>query len=236
MLKSNRRQRPRPRRVSPRVPVDQQRKELIDDDVVRGVWYLRDHTWGDDPPDLAGFGIGVGMEATSRSYVAGVWRVPASDPVVQKAAALSALPRARQAVTRAATLIRWPSASCSWTASATHDDVELTQFLALRLRSPIQRPADGGLGLYLPAINSISVRNKNPLNNLKDGKQTLDQWRQTGFARVNLFDSLAGRTYPNTQFAAIPRCGSLRGTALPSPNPSIWWKAASATPRRWTGT
>jgi hypothetical protein len=185
---------PAPRPASPpRVPVQEQRK--IDDAVVNGVWYLRGHPWGDGPPDLPEDGLSASMAALPALTLLECG-VPASDPLVQKAAALVRA-KVRQAMTSRDTY-QLALAVLFLDRLGDKRDAELIQFLALRLVAG-QRLADGGWDYSCPQLDDPAV--KNLLQQLKDGKQTLEQWRQTAL-KGKPFDT--GRSdNSNTQFAVL---------------------------------
>jgi hypothetical protein len=177
----------------PRVPVAQQRK--IDDAIVNGVWYLRDHPWGDDPPDLSGYGLSISMAALPALTLLECG-VPASDPLVQKAAALVRT-KARQAVTDRDTY-QLALAILFLDRLGDKKDAELIQLLALRLVAG-QRLADGGWDYTCPQFDKPAI--KTLLQQLRDGKKTLEQWRQTAL-NGKPFDM--GRSdNSNTQFAVL---------------------------------
>ena len=100
--------------------------------------------------------------------------VPPSDPIVQKAAALVRA-QVRQAVTSRDTY-QLALAVLFLDRLGDKRDAELIQFLALRLVAG-QRLADGGWDYTCPQFDKPVI--KTLLQHLKDGKQTLEQWRQT---------------------------------------------------------
>ncbi len=177
----------------PRVPIEGQRK--IDDAVVNGVWYLRGYPWGEDPPDLSGYGLDVSMESLPALTLLECG-VPASDPLVQKAAALVRT-KARQAVTGRDTY-QLALAILFLDRLGEKRDAELIQLMALRLVAG-QRLADGGWDYTCPQFDKPAI--KTMLQQLRDGKQTLETWRQNSL-KGKPFDT--GRSdNSNTQFAVL---------------------------------
>jgi hypothetical protein len=177
----------------PRVPLAQQRK--IDEAIVNGVWYLRDHPWGDDPPDLKGYGLTVSMAALPGLTLLECG-VPSGDPLVQKAAELVRT-KAPRAVTNCDTY-QITLAILFLDRLGEYRDSDLIKFLALRLVAG-QRLSDGGWDYACPQLDQATTEDL--LQHLRDPGQTLEQWRETAL-KSKPFDP--GRSdNSNTQFAVL---------------------------------
>jgi hypothetical protein len=206
----------------PAPSVDAAEERKIDDAIVQGVWYLREHqlptgTWGDNLP-ANGSAVAVGFAALPGLALLECG-VPASDPLMertaglvrqkapaqsaaydtyQRALALLFLDRLAEAKAEGAPQLRLavrPVAGAS--PPAEDNDEALIQYLALCLVAG-QRRDDGGWGYMCPSLDRKKVPEL--LRLLAEEKESLDPWRKA--AASTSFDP--GRSdNSNTQFAVL---------------------------------
>jgi hypothetical protein len=205
---------------APSVNAAEERK--IDDAIVKGVWYLKEHqlptgTWGDAlPANRSPVSVGFAALPGLALLECGV---PATDPLLEKTAALVRQKAPAQATSydtyqRALALLfldRLGEAkaeagpqyrlaappAAGGNPPAADQDEELIQYLALCLVAG-QRRDDGGWGYTCPSLDRKKVPEL--LRLLGDQNQSLDQWRKA--AASTSFDP--GRSdNSNTQFAVL---------------------------------
>jgi hypothetical protein len=217
---------PPPPPLPPHADPAEQRK--IDDAIVKGVWYLKDHTlppgtWGDAFLDRVDLSVGFASLPGLTLLECGV---PADDPVVQKAAdlvrkqvgqfgsgndgyggsttyqrALAILFLDRLGEVREEGLLQSGAVGRVGGGAGPRDkgpDDDLIQYLALCLMAG-QHPTGGGWNYSSPALDRKLVPQLLAL--LHDDRQSLDDWRKA---------ALKGGTFEvprwdnsNTQFAIL---------------------------------
>jgi hypothetical protein len=190
---------PPPSRRMATAPVSVEEQREIDRAVARGVWYLNDHilptgTWGDAVPDGAA-PVSVGF-ASLPALALLECGVPASDPVVQKAAALvrrqvEQLGDVHQNYQRSLAILFLDRLGTS-------ADESLIQHLALCLIAA-QHPTEGGWSYNGPRLDS--GKTSEYLRALCYDGKTLDDWRKT-VLNGGSFDP-GGWDNSNTQFAIL---------------------------------
>lgn len=181
------------------VAVTPAEQRQIDDAIVQGVWYLKDHIlasggWGDTLP-ANGASVSVGF-ASLPGLTLLECGLSGNDPLVQKAAVL-VRQQAPQLANSYDTYQRALAVLFLDRLGAPQDE-ELIQYLALCLMAG-QRADDGGWGYSCPNLDRKMT--KELLQRLRDDRQTLDQWRRTAL-RGGIYNP--GRSdNSNSQFAIL---------------------------------
>ncbi len=172
------------------VPTAEQRK--INDAIVKGVWFLRDHqqgngSWNNDLP--VGYAALGGLTLLECD-------VPADDPAVQKAAAFVR----EQSAKLARTYDNYQRSLSILFLDRLGDakDQPLIQSLALCLIAG-QHPTDGGWTYSSPALDRARVPQL--LARLADKSQSLGSWRKTALNGQTF--EINGWDNSNTQFAIL---------------------------------
>jgi hypothetical protein len=199
-------------------PVEQRN---VDDAIVKGVWYLREHqlptgTWGDAlPANRSPVAVGFAALPGLTLLECGV---PPDDPILEKTAdlvrrqapaqatsydtyqralALLFLDRLGEAKAEGTPQYRLAGPPGAGAAPGASPDEQLIQYLALGLVAG-QRTDDGGWGYSCPPLDRKKVPEL--LKLLGEGKESLAQWRKAAAAMS--FDP--GRSdNSNTQFAVL---------------------------------
>ncbi len=179
------------------VNVEEQRK--IDDAIAKGVWYLKDHTlpagtWGDTLPDGSS-PVAVGF-ASLPALTLLECGVPATDPVVRKAAVyvraqVEKLGNVHQNYQRSLAILFLDRLGDP-------KDEGLIQHLALCLMTA-QHPDEGGWSYNGPMLDRTKIPEF--LRALKYEKQSLGEWRKQAL-NGGTFDP-GGWDNSNTQFAIL---------------------------------
>jgi hypothetical protein len=183
------------------VTVSAAEQRRIDDAIVKGVWYLKDHaatsgTWGTAIPganirdNLAvGFASLPGLTLLECG-------IPADDPIIQKAAA-HVRKQAPQLKNVYDTYQR-SLAVLFLDRLGNPQDRELIQYLALCLIAG-QRTDDFGWGYSCPTLDRKATGTL--LRLLRDGQQTLDGWREKALKGINFSPNRSDNS--NSQFAIL---------------------------------
>jgi hypothetical protein len=188
---------PRPPRQTVTVDAEEQRK--IDDAIVKGVWYLRNHAlpqggWGDKlPTGQAPVTVGYASLAALTLLECGI---PPGDPIIQKAADLvrKQAPQPQpvyDTYQRALAILFLDRLGES-------RDNELIQYLAVCLIAG-QQAIDNGWSYYCPAPDRKQTQPL--LQQLREEKQSLADWR-TAALNGAVWDQ-GGSDNSNTQFAVL---------------------------------
>jgi hypothetical protein len=183
--------------TGPTVTVDAAERLKIDDAVVKGVWYLK------------------GCQHPSGSWNDGSWPVgdaclpaltllecgvPASDPIIQKAAKLVRDKAQSLAPTSTASSYQVALAILFLDRLGDPQDDERIQYLALRLAAS-QRADDGGWGYSCAPLDPDPKARPELLARLGDESVALDEWRKTAL-KGQPFNPTASDN-SNTQFAVL---------------------------------
>jgi hypothetical protein len=186
---------PSVRPVSELVRVSVADQRLIDDASARGTWYLRDRQL---PEGTWERGLPVGLAALPALTLMECG-VPASDPLVQKAAGLvrrlawqGPPQKALQATYQLALAILFLDRL------GEEQDVELIRYLALCLMTGMH-PQDGAWHYGCPRLDPQMTSQL--LESLQDSQRSLDDWRATALKGKPF--NVPGWDNSNTQFAVL---------------------------------
>jgi hypothetical protein len=182
------------------VAVSMEEQRRIDDAIVKGVWYLKDHvplngTWGDGIAGVRDDGQSLAFAALPALTLLECG-VPESDPIVQKAARFV---REKAPIMRTGTDTYQRSLAILFLDRlGDPQDRELIQYLALGLIAG-QRPDDHGWGYGCPLLDRQATTKL--LTLLRDEKQTLEQWQQDALKIVAFSPGETDNS--NSQFAIL---------------------------------
>jgi hypothetical protein len=189
-----------PRRVRSTVVVSMAEQRRIDDAVVKGVWFLKDHaldtgTWVDGIPGVRNDAQSLGF-ASLPGLTLLECGVPASDPIVQRAARY-----VREHASREHTgtdTYQRSLAILFLDGLGNPQDKQVIQHLALGLIAG-QRPDDFGWGYACPLMGRKTTPKL--LARLRDETQNLEQWQREALNAVAFSPGESDNS--NSQFAIL---------------------------------